>query len=189
MNELAMQLREASPAQRIIVGVVAPYDEVSYLTPHAKGETIRRGAFGKSIAERGLRIPLFLAHQHGVPIGLSRSWSDDAAGLTGTFYVSPGASGDEALAAAEDGRLSGMSVAFLPVQQGRGAGGVMEVREAKLAEVSLTAIPAYEAAEVLAVREAAAPNYAQQVLAALPPAPQLDLTPMPLIWTSARARA
>jgi hypothetical protein len=179
MNELTMELRAATVAERTITGVVAPYDEVSYLTPHRKGERVKRGAFAKSIAERSTRIPLFLAHEHGIPVGLSTLWSDDATGLTASFRVAEGARGDEALEAASDGRLGGLSVGFVPVKQLRGRDGVMEVREGKLMEVSLTALPAYDSAAILSVRAARRDPIAE-MLERIGPTPEIDLSPVAL---------
>lgn len=184
MNELTMSLRAATIAERTITGVVAPYDEVSYLVPVPGGERVKRGAFGKSIAERATKIPLFLAHDHAIPVGLSTLWSDDASGLTASFRVADGARGDEALEAASDGRLSGLSVGFLPVRQSRGKDGVMEVREGKLMEVSLTALPAYDSAAVLAVRSARRDPIAE-MLERIGPTPEIDLSPVAysgLVW-------
>ena len=47
MTELAMEIRAVDVDERTIAGVVAPYDEISYLTPDPAGERIIRGAFRK----------------------------------------------------------------------------------------------------------------------------------------------
>ena len=62
MNEVLMELRRVDLAERIAVGVVAPYDEVSYLTPHIEGERIKRGAFARSIAHHRGGIPALRNH-------------------------------------------------------------------------------------------------------------------------------
>ena len=84
---LAMELRAVSMDERTITGVVAPYDEVSYLVPDPKGERVIRGAFKKSILQRPTKIPLCRNHEHGRAIGMSREWADGPEGLTGTFHV------------------------------------------------------------------------------------------------------
>ena len=56
MHELAMELRSVDEPQRLVVGVVVPYDELTYLTPDPRGERVKRGAFARSIAHRGDRI-------------------------------------------------------------------------------------------------------------------------------------
>lgn len=174
-----MQVRNVDEPARLIVGVVAPYDAVSYLVPDPAGERIIRGAFGKSIRERGGKIPLCVAHDHAHPIGLSTEWADGEDGLTGTFRVKHGQRGDEALSDARDGLFSGMSVGFHPVRQTRDSRGVLEVREAKLGEVSLVLMAAYPGAAVLAVRNAQ--DWAKMMEPFANP-PAVDLSPIPAVW-------
>jgi Escherichia/Staphylococcus phage prohead protease len=181
MNELPMSLRSVDPETRLITGVVAPYDAVSYLAGDPAGERVIRGAFTKSIKERGGKIPLCVAHNHAAPIGISRSWNDDDDGLTGVFYVKPGDRGDEALYDAREGILSDMSVGFhaLPGRQTRDAEGVLEIREAKLGEVSLVIYGAYTGARVLAVRSA---QDLDQLLAPFQNRPDVNLSPIAAVW-------
>lgn len=180
MNELGMEIRTVNLDQREIVGVVAPYDATSYLTPNRQGERIMRGAFAKSIRQRERKVPLCRNHDHNQALGLSRSWSDSAAGLEGTFYVRPSLIGDAALEEARDGYLEGLSVGFVPLVQTRGADGAAEIREGRLLEVSLVVIAAYDGAEVLAVRSAA---MLDELLAPFKnPPPRIDLSPIPQPW-------
>jgi HK97 family phage prohead protease len=65
---------------------------------------------------------------------------------------SESALGDETLNDVREGYLPAMSVGFRPVQTRRGTGGVTEVVEAQLVEVSLLPIGAYDGARVLALR-------------------------------------
>lgn len=180
MTELVMDVRDVDEATRLIVGRVAPYDETSYLTPDPSGERIVRGAFGKSIRQREARIPLLVGHGHGTAaVGLSTGWEDDTEGLQGTFRVKPGNVGDEVLADVRGGFLPAMSVGFRPLALGRGDDGATLVREAKLLEVSLCAVGAYEGAAVLAVRMAA---HLDQLLAPFANPPHVDLTPFAAPW-------
>ena len=178
MNTLAMEIRSVDVAERTITGVCAPWDEVSYLVPDPGGERILRGAFSKSLAQRHDKVLLFRAHDHTRAIARSRQFTDDQAGLTGVFHARPSVAGDEALEEARDGYLPGMSVGFMPVQHRRGRDGVREVVEARLLEVSLVPIPAYEGARVLAVREAAAG-------VEFPPL-DVDLSPILPAWMGTR---
>lgn len=179
MSELEMSLRSVDIDQRLITGIVSPYDEISYMTPDPSGERIMRDAFTKSLKERATKIPLCRAHNHAHALGMSREWLDSPDGLTATFHVRKSALGDEALEECRDGYLTGMSVGFMPVRQARDRAGVREVREARLMEVSLVVIPAYDGARVLAVR-AAEPA---ELLALFPPVPvQIDLSPIAAPW-------
>ena len=97
------------------------------------------------------------------------------------FHARPSVAGDEALEEARDGYLPGMSVGFVPVQHRRGRDGVREIVEARLLEVSLVPIPAYEGARVLAVREAAAGVEFAPL--------DVDLAPILPAWIGARGDA
>ena len=100
-------------------------------------------------------------------------------GSRGHSMSGPSVSGDEALEEARDGYLSGMSVGFAPLNQTRGSDGVREVREARLLEVSLVVIGAYEGAKVLAVRNA---QDLDKLLAPFQNPPHVDLSPIPSTW-------
>jgi HK97 family phage prohead protease len=176
-----MEVRDVDEATRVVVGVAAPYDETSYLTPDPSGERIMRGAFGKSIRQRETRIPLLVGHVHGqAAVGMSTAWEDDADGLVGMFRIKPGVVGDETLTDVRGGFLPAMSVGFRPLVTGRGDDGALLVREGKLLEVSLVAVAAYEGAQVLAVR---AVHELGALLAPFANPPAVDLTPFAAPWS------
>lgn len=176
MEPLAMELREVNESQRLVIGVITPYDEISYLTPDPNGERIRRGAFGRSISHRSAKVPLLRAHDRSTRFGMSRSFTDDASGLIGEFAVNHGDRGDQLLEECRDGYLGAMSAGWLPLDARRAADGVREITEAKLVEVSLVAVPAYEGAQLIATRNA------QDLDAMLAPfrcRPDVNLDPIP----------
>lgn len=175
---LPMEIRDVEPSQRTIVGVVVPYDEVSYLSPNPGGERIRRGAFEKSIRQRGGRIPLFRNHDHGLKLGVSRSFVEETSGLIGEFAVLEGRHGDDLLEDVRAGHLDGLSVAFQPLNAPRRRDGVVEVREARLFEVSVVALAAYAGAGLLAVRSA---QDLDALLAPFVARPDVNLAPIPPI--------
>lgn len=180
MGELHMDIRAVDGPRREIVGMVAPYDETTYLVAEVGGERLRRGCFAKSIRERAERIPLLLGHNHAEPaVGRSVSWQETPDGLVGVFMVKTAGRGDEVLADARDGYLAGLSVGFQPEMRVRAADGASEVSEARLLEVSLVPIPAYSRAEVLAVRSAEEiqADIARLLEPFANPAP-VDLTPL-----------
>lgn len=173
---LDMEIRSVEVAERLLVGVVAPYDQTSYLVADPAGERIVRGAFRKSISQRADKIPLHDNHGTTRRMGISRSFDDGDDGLVGTFAIYEGAKGDALLEDLRHGYLGGMSVGFQPLQVTRGVDGAREVREAKLIEVSVVGHPAYEGAGLLAVRGAA------QVADLFPPRPEVNLEPIPWRW-------
>jgi len=171
--ELAMELRDVRQSERVVVGVCAPYDETSYLVPDPAGERVLRGAFARSIANRAGKVPLLRAHDVRTRMGTSRLFTETADGLLGEFVVNVGDQGDALLADCRDGYLAAMSCGFQPIVADRGKDGAREVREAKLVEVSLVGVPAYDSAALVAVR-AAAP-----IMPTFPPRPDVNLQPIP----------
>lgn len=180
-SEVVMELRRVDPVERVVVGVVAPYDEVSYLTPHIEGERIMRGAFARSIVHHRAGVPLLRNHSTDRKLGVSTGFDDGADGLVGTFRINEGEHGDLLLEDLRTGGLDAMSVGFQTIQATRGAGGIREVREARLVEVSLVALPAYQGAAMLAVRSA---QSLDDILAPFLNRPDVNLDPLPAILYS-----
>jgi len=175
---LPMELRSVSELERIVTGVVVPYDQTTYLVPVAGGERIRRGAFRRSIDHRGDRIPLFRNHDHALRMGVSRSFEETPDGLIGSFRVNEGDAGDALLAECRNGYFGGLSAGFLPVDRERGADGASEVTQGKLVEVSTVGHPAYESMGGLAVRSA---QDLDVLLAPFRNRPDVNLAPLPPI--------
>jgi Escherichia/Staphylococcus phage prohead protease len=173
---LCMELRSVSESDRVIVGVVAPYDELTYLTLDPAGERIRRGAFSRSIAHRGTSIPLLRNHDVERRMGTSRVFRETDDGLVGEFVVNDGEPGDALLLELRQGYLAGLSVGFTRLRSERAADGARDVTEAKLVEVSTVGVPAYEGAAVLSVRSA---QNLDELLAPFRNPPVVDLSPIP----------
>ena len=151
---LEMEIRSVDVEGRTLVGVVSPYDDVSYLVPDPGGERIIRGAFDKSIRQRADKIPLHDNHSTAYRMGMSRTFDDGTDGLVGMFGINEGDRGNQMLDDLHHGYYGGLSVGFQPLVVTRGADGVREIREAKLMEVSVVGLPAYESAGIVAVRTA-----------------------------------
>lgn len=178
MEQLPMELRDVDTTERLVVGVVAPYDETTFLTPDPAGERILRGAFTRSVRHRGDKVPFLRTHDHSRVMGRSRRFEDTDGGLVGTFAVNAGDDGDVFLEDLRNGYYAGLSIGFTSLVADRGAGGVREIREGKLVEVSAVGVPAYEGAALLAVRSA------QDLSALLAPfanRPDVNLAPIPPI--------
>lgn len=176
MDRLSMDLRSIDETERLIIGIAVPYDETTYRVPG--GETIRKGAFLRSIQHKAGRIPLLRGHDPEAVMGYSTAWQESTDGLEGTFRVNDGAMGDELITDVRNGYYPSMSVGFEATRNGtiRTPDGVREIREAKLVEVSLVGIPAYEGAAVLAVRSA---QDLSSLLAPFQDIPKWDLDPLP----------
>lgn len=174
-----MDLRTVDDSQRLIIGIAVPYDETTYRVPG--GERVIRGAFKRSIQHKGGKIPLACAHDPTMVMGYSQEWEETAEGLQGTFRVNDGDKGSQVLEDVRNGYYPSMSVGFEATRTGvvRATDGVREVREAKLVEVSLCGIPAYDGAAVLAVRNAATAQDLDSLLAPFQNIPKWDLDPLP----------
>ena len=178
LEQLPMEIRSVDTAAREMVGMVVPYDEVTYLTPDPNGERVLRGAFSKSIRQKGRKIALLRNHDQTRKLGNATDWSDGPDGLVGTFKMVDGEHGDLMLEDLRNGCLDSLSVGFRALTAQRGADGVREVKEAMLAEVSVVTIPAYAGAAVLAVRNA---QDLDALLAPFANRPQVNLAPVPPI--------
>lgn len=179
-DQLAMEIRSVDTSERTLVGVVAPYDQTTYLVADPGGERIARGAFSKSIRQRADKVPLHDNHGTQRRMGISKSFEDGDDGLVGTFLIYEGDKGDELLADLRHGYLGGMSVGFQPLVATRGDDGAKEIREAKLVEVSVVGHPAYEGAGILAVRRAQLVQ--EDLLAPFRNPPAVNLEPIPRLW-------
>jgi uncharacterized protein len=179
-NELVMEMRSVAEAERLITGVVAPYDETTYLTGDPAGERIQRGAFSRSIEHRGAKVALLRNHDRTRKLGTSRCFRETGDGLVGEFVVNAGEPGDALLEECRHGYLDALSCGFIPVRSRRAADGALEILEAKLGEVSMVALPAYQGAAMLSVRNAEPAVYV------IPPPPAVNLDPIPPILYGSR---
>jgi uncharacterized protein len=140
---------------RTLTGIVVPFGRPT--SPDSGlpfTETFRQGAFARTIADRGSKVKLLVAHDsQALPIGRASLLREDRAGLYGEFRVSATPRGDEVIELARDGALDAFSVGFVPLQdQWSSDRQERTVTEAKLLEVSAVTWGAYPDARVLAVR-------------------------------------
>lgn len=139
---------------RTVHGIIVPFDQVARVSDGGPfyDEAFQRGAFAKTISERGSRVKLLSQHQaRQNPLGRATLLREDAAGLYGEFHVSSTRAGDEALELVRDGALDSFSVGFKGIKHAK-RGGVVWRTEVGLREASLVTFPAYEAALVGGVR-------------------------------------
>jgi len=145
---------------RTITGIVVPYDTEARVSdggaPYV--ERFQRGAFAKTIAERGDRVKLLVSHdRRSLPIGRAVSLVEQPDGLHIEARVSATRQGDEALELVRDGVVDSLSIGFRPIAS-RNDRGVTVRTEARLDEVSLVLFGAYEDARITAVRSADQPR-------------------------------
>lgn len=150
-------LARADDTGRTIFGRVVPYGETIRVDdgfgPYK--ERFERGAFARSIRERGDKVRLFAVHSSmtRLPIGKAVDLTERADGLHASFLLPHTRDADEALELVRTGTVDSFSIGFRPVRHRR-EGDVTVRTEAALREVSLVGLPAYAGAEVQGVRSA-----------------------------------
>jgi HK97 family phage prohead protease len=191
-----VEWRTVSTDERIVAGIVVPWNETSYLTPDPKGERFLPGSLTRTVKARGDRLKLFRGgreHQHesaiARPVELDARHPD---GLWASWRIGRTPAGDAALAEVAEGLLDAFSVGFRAIRTGRGQDGAREVAEAELLEVQLLPLGAYDGARVLEVRSPTSSRTGLEDLDAWlaeHPSPEVDRTPLPELhrWTGRRA--
>jgi hypothetical protein len=112
-------------------------------------DTIRRGAFARTLAARSEPLPLYWQHRPDQPIGVIEHASEDARGLRVIALVDRPASRAAALLAAR--AVSGLSFGFRTRRARVGTNG-RELFEIDLFEVSLVTHPLQHGARVHLLR-------------------------------------
>lgn len=140
---------------RTVAGMIVPFDSVARVSDGgpAYDESFQRGAFAKTIAESGRRVPLLYQHNHRDPIGRATALEEREDGLYGEFVVSKVQRGDEALEMVHDGVIDSFSVGFTGIKAEQRKGVTVRT-EVRLREASLVTFPAYEKARITAIRAA-----------------------------------
>src|SRR5262245_12042434 len=155
----------ADVAERTIEGTVAPYGEVGVILGRRY-----RFAPGSLTAARA-RTPFLVDHDRSSPIGVLAELSQTPAAALGRFNVDATPAGDLALVQAASGSRGAFSVGFELDEAVEGDDGVVDVAAARIVEVSLLALGAFEGASV--ERVAAEADETTQ------PEPEPELEPNP----------
>jgi HK97 family phage prohead protease len=114
--------------------------------PDKSGDVVRKGAFQRAI-ERVREIPLLWQHKAGAVIGRIEHLSEDARGLRVIAAVGDARAGR----LLESRKVDGLSFGYR-VREAKGEGGVRELIDLELVEVSLVANPMQPKARVHAVQ-------------------------------------
>lgn len=155
------RIADTDPDQRTIVGIAVPFNDPTPIYEHGRlfTETIEHGAFRDSLAKRGTRMPILLHHdQRALPVGRPSSLRETPVGLMVEARISDTTDGNDALTLVRDGVLDGLSIGFSVPEGGdtwNSRFTERSVQRANLHEISLVNFPAYDAARITAVRQAA----------------------------------
>lgn len=144
---------------RTIVGTAVPFDIETTIAEAGRTytEVFRRGAFARTITERGAeKVKLLALHNlESLPLGRCSLLREDADGLHMEAHVSATRSGDEVLELVRDGALDGLSIGFRTIATGdrwNNERTRVERTEVGLAEISVVAWGAYPGAVIAGVR-------------------------------------
>lgn len=142
MLRFTVDVTAADAESRTIEGLAVPYGEVAVL--NGSRYTFEPG----SLALARSRTPLLLQHDPSRPVGVLAEHGDRDEGLGVRFAIDATPDGDAALAQAQSGSRGGLSIgaevdAFTELE-----GGVRSVTAARILEVSLVSLSAFEGAGV-----------------------------------------
>ena len=161
----AVALPDTAVEGRRVFGLAAPFNQRTTITEHGRtfDEVIERGAFARTIAERGHKVKILNQHEARRPIGKATVLEERADGLYIEATISDTRDGNDALQLVRDGVLDSFSIGFRPIAH-RNDDGVKVLTEIALHEVSIVTFPAYPGAVIGGVR------------AWTPPAPPPDIS-------------
>jgi HK97 family phage prohead protease len=121
------------------------------------GDIVDRGAFTKTLADRGNKVRLLWQHDSSKPIGKFTSMMEDDYGLkcVGALNLNV-QQGREAYEHLKHGDIDGMSIGFMTIKSNNDTkdSSIRHLTELKLYEVSLVTFPANEEATVTSVKSA-----------------------------------
>lgn len=132
------------------VGIASVYGNTDL-----QGDVVDKGAFAKSLTERGNEVPILWQHDPRTPIGLG-TLTDTPKGLQIAGKLSLGTEkGRDAYELLKDGVIKGLSIGYDVVKQ-KFQNGARHLQELALFEVSAVTFPANEEALVGSVKHAGA---------------------------------
>ncbi len=144
----AAEVRFATDETGTFSGYASVWNE-----PDSYGDTIKPGAYRKTLSKRSGGPSMFWNHDPNQPIGVWTSIVEDARGLKveGKLVVET-VKGAEALALLKAGAVNGLSIGFRAIRSERGPNGGRLLTEIDLVEISLVSLPAASKARITSVK-------------------------------------
>jgi len=156
---LPFELTELDIEGRTIEGYAATFGNTDL-----GGDVIHRGAFKKTLAERGNKVRFLWQHDSWEPLGKPLEMREDERGLFVKAAVSDTQRGRDALALLRDGAIDGLSIGYDAIETdiSKDAEGdtVRNLREIRLWEFSLVTFPMNEIAQITALKGNTGPENA-----------------------------
>lgn len=139
----------AAVESRTITGQAVPYNDPGRPASSlgGRGMVFLHGSLDRSLTARADKVRLLVQHDSAHPVGRLLDWRNTDEGLETTWKVARTPAGDLALAEASEGVRDGLSVG-VEILDYEDRDGYVNVTEAKLLEVSLVSLPAYDRARV-----------------------------------------
>jgi HK97 family phage prohead protease len=139
----------ASVESRTIEGQAVPYNDPGKpaSTLGGKGIVFLHGSLDRSLTARADKVRLLVQHDSAHPVGRLVEWHNTDEGLSTRWRVAATPAGDLALVEASERVRDGLSVG-VEILDYEDRHGYINVIEAKLLEVSLVSLPAYDRARV-----------------------------------------
>lgn len=158
---LPLELRRASDIDGVhtLEGLCVPYGRTTLKAGFPRGERFVSGAFRDAVAGRAkVRLrDIHGANDNRRPVAVSTGFEETGDGLVGRFRFYNTPEGRGAWENVSEGTYGGLSVGFYAVKDRTASDGAREVLTARLHHVALVDEPAYEEAQILAVRAAREP--------------------------------
>lgn len=134
---------------RTIEGQAVPYNDPGRPATSlgGRGMVFLQGSLDRSLTQRADKIRLLVQHDQAHPIGRLVDWRNTDEGLSTTWKIASTPAGDLALTEASQGVRDGLSVG-VEILEYEERNDYVNVIEAKLLEVSLVSLPAYDRARV-----------------------------------------
>ena len=137
-KNLQLDAKDISITEGIITGYASAFD-----IQDSDGDTIRRGAFTKSIQEQGPnsiqpRVKYLLNHDVGLPVGKILTLEEDSYGLKYTAKIGSNAAGQDYLKMIESGLITEHSIGYKVVKSTNPDANKWkrEIQEIKVYEIS-----------------------------------------------------
>ena len=147
--DIPMEIRAVDTEQGIFEGYASVFDVVD-----SYGSQIMRGAFTKTLQERGDKIKVLWNHDDDAPIGKPLEMREDSHGLFVRAQLTRGVQrAEEALLLMKDGVINTLSIGFsIPRGKESLVDGVRQINEVKLYEFSPVVFESNESATITGVR-------------------------------------
>lgn len=117
------------------------------------GDIVAKGAFGRTIAQRGGKIKMLWNHKSdAMPVGTYTKVEEREGGLYVEGKISDTSAGRDVMTLLRDGAIDSMSIGFIPKEADYNEDGVRVIKDLDLLEVSLVNFPMNERAVITSVK-------------------------------------